>query len=139
MTLPRLYGERQEASYRSHGTRAESHKELNAKLNLFRAQVAADELLLADPAKFNRDRELLGLETTYEVLDLLNEMAGEVKPEHYCPPPTRKQSYEEACFGAPLYDFTWASVIRNEEMYLKFAVAAEQCYLVSCHPDRKKQ
>src|SRR5947207_9430080 len=105
-----------------------SHKEINAKLKLFLQQLAADEVPLADPDKFRRDQELLGLNSTYEVLALIHAMKDEIKAEHYCPPHVRKKSYDLG--DAPMYDFAWESAHRAERMYLKFAVVSEQSYLV---------
>jgi len=113
-----------------------SHKEINGKLKLFKEQLANDAVLLADAEKFERDRQLLGLDTTEEGWELLNAMSVEIQPEHYCPPHVRKTSYELE--GAPMYDFAWHSAHRAEAMYVKFAVADGQSYLVSCHPDNPR-
>jgi hypothetical protein len=112
-----------------------THRELTKKLRMFVEQIAAGPVLIADPAKFRRDMQLLQIYTSEELSIELRSMASEVRPEHYVPPPVRKISYEEACKGAPMFDFAWDSIARRERMYLKFAVKAGRCMLLSCHPD----
>jgi hypothetical protein len=116
-----------------------SHKELNKKLRALSAQVAAGSLPIADPKKFRRDMELLEVDTPDELRAKLTSACKEMTPEHYAPPHKRKKSYEDACYGAPMFDFVWDSSSQGRRMYLKFAVKHEQCWLISFHPDTEAE
>ena len=113
-----------------------SKKELFNKIREAREYVLADQIEIVDAVSLAADAVEVGYDIGTELTALLDELLNVISPDHYTGSRPPQKSYEAVIQNLELFAFAATSVMVENQIYLKFALAGGKFWLVSLHRDR---
>jgi hypothetical protein len=115
-----------------------SHKELSKKIREAKKAVSENRIILINQDVIACDALELGYLIEQELAGVLSGLLDEISPENYAGKRPPERSYEKEIEDLDLFAFKVESSRFRCIVYVKFALAGGDIWLVSLHQDRRK-
>ncbi len=115
-----------------------SNKEILSKLNAAGKANDENKIIIINPDSFLDDFNELGVSLKIDLHRIFNELLKNTKAENYVGHRPPQKSYKDQIKNMELFAFKTISNSLEVEIYFKFAIKNDYCYLVSLHKDKPK-